>query len=297
MHVVKATNMRAGYGAGTVLESLDFTLGSDQTHGLIGPNAAGKTTALRAIAGQVRASGLEVFGEKPFDNQSVMDRTILMGIDAPLVDGWSLKKLAAIGAARWPNWDDGVLDELTERFELPLQQNYSGLSRGQKSAMGITCAFASGCELVLLDEPYLGLDVDKRREFYDVLEQFRGTRTIVVSTHHVNEIAGRLDTVLLLGKDGATIAGGAEEFANNILELAGPDELVDALVQDLTVLHREEGRLGTQAIVDMRGHSDDDIIALFDAARAQGRVRVKEITLENAVWALQGGGRHDITDL
>ncbi len=287
--IIRANKLWAGYGQKKILKGLDFELRERQTHGLIGPNASGKTTLLRALAGQITSSGVKVFGEEPFDNPRVKDRTILMGIDAPMMDGWSLNKIAKIGAARWMSWDISVLDELSERFELPLNKNYSSLSRGQKSAFGIIFAFASGCELVLLDEPYLGLDVDKRRVFYDVLEQFRGQRTVVVSTHHVNEVAGRLDSVLLIDTDGTVIAGGAEEFANNILEISGPVELVDDLVADQPVIHREESTLGVQVIVDKRDATDDNIEALFAAARTAGRVRVKEVTLENAVWALQGG--------
>ncbi|MFW9144883.1 AAA family ATPase [Corynebacterium striatum] len=179
--------------------ALSFALEDNLTHGLVGPNGVGKTTLLRMIAGQLKSEGLKVFGERPFDNQKIMDRIILMGIDNPLFDGWNVDKLFRIGKARWKTWNQERAEELASQFALP-KKNYSGLSRGQKSAMGFIFAVASGCELMLLDEPYLGLDVDKRQRFLEVLREEQGKRTIVVSTHHLDEIEGYLDTVLLLGE-------------------------------------------------------------------------------------------------
>ncbi|MDK8669279.1 AAA family ATPase, partial [Corynebacterium marquesiae] len=86
-----------------------------------------------------------------------------------------------IGKARWKTWNQERAEELAAQFALP-KKNYSALSRGQKSAMGFIFAVASGCELMLLDEPYLGLDVDKRQRFLEVLREEQGKRTIVVST-------------------------------------------------------------------------------------------------------------------
>ena len=83
------------------------------------------------------------------------------------------------------------------RFDVPAKA-YSSLSRGQKSAVGFIFAVASGCEVMLLDEPYLGLDTQRRELFYQVLREEHG-RTIVISTHHLNEVAGLLDTVSLMG--------------------------------------------------------------------------------------------------
>ena len=120
-----------------------------------------------------------------------------MGIDNPLPDSWGIGKLGVIGKARWPRWDEERFNELLVRFDVPAKA-YSSLSRGQKSAVGFIFAVASGCEVMLLDEPYLGLDAQRRELFYQVLREEYG-RTIVISTHHLNEVAGLLDTVSLMG--------------------------------------------------------------------------------------------------
>lgn len=262
-----------------VVESKDFSLGEGLTHGIVGPNGIGKTTLLRKIAGQQQSTGIEAFGQEPFDNRAVMDRTILMGIDSPLVDGWNIKKLMRLGKARWDTWNAERADELQDRFELP-SKNYSGLSRGQKSAMGIIMAVASGCELMLLDEPYLGLDVEKRQVFYDVLREEHG-RTILVSTHHLNELSGHLDTVLILN---GMKHGYVEELIDGILELTGKAENIDRLLNRLQVktLSRESTAMGDRVIVDAISLGPDNV---FDAARMVD-VRANEINLEKAVLAI-----------
>lgn len=261
---------------------LNFTLDAGLTHGLVGANGVGKTTLLRMVAGQFPSEGLEVFGEKPFDNSSVMDRCVLMGIDNPLPTGWNLKKIFALGRARWSTWNQERADELVQRFDLPVK-NYSGYSRGQKSAAGFIFAVASGCELMLLDEPYLGLDVERRQLFLDVLREEHG-RTIVVSTHHLNEVAGHLDTVLLLAD--APLAGPVSDLTEAIVELSGPAADVDRVLSRLNVptLERSSSTLGDRAVVDARSVSPEDV---FAQARECG-VRAAEVSLERAILALGG---------
>ena len=275
--MITATNLTMKY-----TPPLNFTLDAGLTHGLVGANGVGKTTLLRMVAGQFPADGLSVFGVAPFDNRAVMDRCVLMGIDNPLPTGWNLKKIFALGRARWSTWNQARADELVERFDLPVK-NYSGYSRGQKSAAGFIFAVASGCELMLLDEPYLGLDVERRQLFLDVLREEHG-RTIVVSTHHLNEVAGHLDTVLLLAD--APLAGPVGDLTEAIVELSGPAADVDRVLSRLNmpVLQRASNALGDRVVVDAR---PDLAEGVFDQARQCG-VRAAEVSLERAVLALGG---------
>lgn len=221
---------------------------------------------------------------------------MLADIDAPLPDNWSVKKLLAVGAARYPGWEDDRAAELLERFELPETTAYSTLSRGQKSAASLVLAVASGCELLLLDEPYLGLDVRKREEFYRLLreEMTAGNRTIVLSTHHLHESERLLDTVLYLAGGQGHINGPTHEISEQILEVYGAADEVDRLLHRLgrvPELRREEISIGRRSIVDLREEP-----ALADAAydlahQLGGRLRVSGITLEQAVLAMRGENR------
>ena len=135
---------------------------------------------------------------------------------------------------------------------------------------------------MLLDEPYLGLDTQRRELFYQVLREEHG-RTIVISTHHLNEVAGLLDTVSLMGDN--PISGPIDDFIEGILELTGPSEALNAAVEelDLPVLSRETTLVGDRLLADARSAATEPI---FRTAQAHG-LRINEVSLERAVMALE----------
>lgn len=291
--MITAHNLSTGYRRNSeVLQGMSFTLEPGLIHGLIGRNGSGKTTLLRVLAGQLAADGeVEVFGEPPFDRASVMDRLVLAGIDAPLPDRWSVSTLLDVAAARWHSWDPARAAELVSRFDLSPDTRYSELSRGQKSAASIVLAVASGCELLLLDEPYLGLDVAKREQFYRTLREETG-RTIVLSTHHLHEAEKLLDTVLYIDDGRVILHGAIDEVSARFVQLSGASDDVDRVLNrlgSLRELRRTDLSLGRRSVVDL-GDGAADIDAVAHAAAQVGPVKVTELTLENAVLAMTTTG-------
>lgn len=207
---VTARGLTRAFGKKQVLDGVDFDLGPG-IHGLLGRNGVGKSTLLSVVAGQLRESGGEVGvdKQKPFDNPETMNRTALTGVDVTYPSPWSLRDILGAAALRYPRWDRALADTLVADFGLEpaLTEVYGNLSRGQRAMTGIVVGLASEAELLLLDEPYVGLDTHNTQVFYrHLLDQAGSGRTIVMATHHIEDAARILDSALILGRDGRIAA-------------------------------------------------------------------------------------------
>lgn len=225
--VISARGLKRSFGRKDVLTGVDLTLGAG-IHGLLGRNGVGKSTLLSIIAGQLAPSGgvVEVFGAHPFDNPATMDRTALTGVDVAYPGSWKLADIFTVAAMRYPQWDQAFADRLSEDFALSgqLRTKYDSLSRGQRAMVGIIVGLASRTQLLLLDEPYVGLDTHNTQVFYrHLLEESGSGRTIVMATHHIEDAARILSTALILGRDGTIAAHLAAEDADDFIVSKDPD--------------------------------------------------------------------------
>ena len=206
--MITAHSLKKSFGDKTVLSDVELELGPGGIHGLLGRNGVGKSTFLSLIAGQTKADGgvLDVFRLNPFDNPRVMDRVALTGVDVAYPSSWTARDIITGGRLRYPEWDDTIADALVSDFGLndALTTNYGKLSRGQRAMVGIVVGLASGAELTLLDEPYVGLDVHNTSVFYrHLLELAESQRCFMMATHHIEDAAKILDSALVLGRQGS----------------------------------------------------------------------------------------------
>lgn len=215
IHTSKLTRT---FGTKTVLNGVDLDL-EPGIHGLLGRNGVGKSTLLRIIAGQLKPTSgtVEVFGQRPFDNGSVMDRTCLTGVDTAYPGSWSGADVIKGARLRYRTWDQQLADALTADFAMDqaMETRYEKLSRGQRAMVAIVIGLAAGTDLLLLDEPYVGLDTHNTDVFYRHLLAQAGTgRTIVLATHHIEDAAKVLDTAVVLGREGTVAKQCAPEDAD-----------------------------------------------------------------------------------
>ncbi|MBC3186549.1 ABC transporter ATP-binding protein [Corynebacterium sp. zg-331] len=284
--LIQARDLRARYARTRIFQGLRLCIPTGGIHGLVGPNGAGKTTLLRLFSGQLPHDGsLTVWGEDPFDNPQIMQRVALAGIDAPLPADWHATRLFRVAAVRYSTWDQGRALALLRAFSLPGDKKYSALSRGQKSALGIAFALAAGCDLTLLDEPYLGLDVEKRGIFYRELRDERDRRpdaSFLLSTHELHESEKLLDAVTIINGAGVQLSGSLGEILEGYSSFLGPSGAVRRLIDAHpgAVLRTEElvGSLRT-------------VLALpLAAARERGipsGVRAQQLSLEELARAIE----------
>lgn len=240
--MITARNLTVSYKE-PVLRNLDIELAPNLIHGLIGRNGSGKTTLMRVLAGQLPYDG-EVFinGAAPFDDERVMDGLVFTGADMGFPVNWSAKKIFGMGAKRWDTFDLDHAFALLQLFEVPDDKAFSKLSLGQRSAVAVVFGLAATCPFTLLDEPYLGIDAQKRELLYRLLlqEQEEKPRTILLSTHHINESAKVLDVVHLLDDGHITLSVSATDLVESFKEVSGPETLLAQIdLGAATVAHKE----------------------------------------------------------
>jgi ABC-2 type transport system ATP-binding protein len=244
----------------TALDDVSLTVGAGTITGLLGRNGAGKSTLLRILAGQEFASSgsARVLGSAPAENAEVLRRLVLVREDQVFPDfrGYPNFKVShALRAASfcYPNWDPGLASSLLEDFALRAGKAVSRLSRGQRSALGITIGLAARAEVTLFDEPYTGLDAVARQLFYDRLlaDYADFPRTVLLSTHLIDEAAALFENVVVLDRGRVVLDTAADGLRGTATAVSGPVLAVDSFTEGRPV--RERRGLGSQTSVVMVG--------------------------------------------
>jgi ABC-2 type transport system ATP-binding protein len=245
---VRVEHLTQRFGAVTALDDVTLTLSPGSVHGLLGRNGAGKTTLMRILAGHLpaRAGRVEVFGRPPFENADVLSRVCLIREGQSYPEGYHVRHVLRAAASALPRWDAGYADRLTDAFELPARRPVKKLSRGMLSALGVVVGLASRAPLTLFDEPYLGLDAVSRQVFYDHLlaDVAKHPRTVMVSTHLIDEIADLLEYVVVLDRGRVLLAAEADALRQDAVMVTGPAAEVDRVVSASGAVVLSTERLG-----------------------------------------------------
>jgi len=286
---IELRSVTRAYGGVTALDDVSLTVPEGSILGLLGRNGAGKTTLMSLIAGQDRPSSgrVAVFGEHPFENESALARTIFVRDSQRYPERYRLHHVLRIAPDFAPNWSDEVAAELVAGLRIPERTPIKRFSRGQLSSVAIVLGLASRAPVTLLDEPYLGLDVTARALFHDVLirDYARHPRTIVLSTHLIEESEALFDRVVILDRGKVRVDAASEDLPGLACVLSGPTDAVDRLAAGRTVLATHavpglksvtvEGAAGpelaaaaTAAGVQLGGASLHDLVAAFGADAA-----------------------------
>lgn len=255
--VVSTRNLTRKYRDSTALDDASIDIESGSITGLLGRNGAGKSTLMRLVTAQEFATSgtVTVFGENPVENADVLRRMVFVREDQLFPD-FSVKHAVKAASFFFPNWDAEFARTLLRDFDLPEKRRIKKLSRGMRSALSIVIGMAARAELTLLDEPYAGLDAVARQLFYDRLLDDYAThpRTILLSTHLIDEIADLLEHVILIDHGQVMLDSPAEEVRGSAVTISGPAHAVDEFVRDRRVWHRRV--LGTRATVTIAGTLD-----------------------------------------
>ncbi|CUU55141.1 ABC-2 type transport system ATP-binding protein [Parafrankia irregularis] len=223
------------YRGHRALDDVTIDIDGPSITGLLGRNGAGKTTLLRMIAAQELPSRgrVLVFGVNPLENDAILRRLVLIREDQTFPD---FKVRHALKAASWfyPNWDGDLAAAMAGEFDLPPDRAVKKLSRGMRSALSIVIGLAARAEITLFDEPYAGLDAVARQLFYDRLlaEYAEHPRTILLSTHLVDEAAALLERVVMVDRGRVVLDAPADDLRGAYTSVSGPAAAVAQLLAD-----------------------------------------------------------------
>lgn len=240
MNAIEIQSVTRAFSGSKALDDVSLSVPEGSILGLLGRNGAGKTTLMSLVAGQDRPSSgrVSVFGEHPYENESALAKVIFVRDNQRYPNNYDLHHVLRIAPVYAPNWDAEVAAELVDGLRIPAKTRIKKLSRGQLSAVAIVLGLASRAPVTLLDEPYLGLDVTARGLFHDVLlrDYTAHPRTIVLSTHLIEESEALFDRVVILDRGTVRVDVPSEQIADQAFVLSGPSEAVDRVTPNLTVL-------------------------------------------------------------
>jgi ABC-2 type transport system ATP-binding protein len=226
--VIEARGLRKFYGSNRALDDVTFSVAPGRIVGMIGANGAGKTTALKAILGLTSFQGdLTVLGRNPRTQRDDLMRDVCFIADVAVIPRW-LKVSQALDyvAGVHPRFSRERAEEFLRKTDLKMKSRVRELSRGMVTQLHLALILAIDARLLVLDEPTLGLDLLYRRQFYDTLlnDYFDKERTIVLTTHQVEEIENLLTDVLFLRHGKVMLAAPVETLAAQYVQLTvGPD--------------------------------------------------------------------------
>jgi ABC-2 type transport system ATP-binding protein len=229
---IEARGLRKAYGKSVALDGVDLRVEEGRILGLIGPNGAGKSTALNAILGLTQYQGdLKVLGGDPWTERDRLMADVCFIADVAVLPRW-MRVADAVDyvAGVHPRFDRAKAEGFLAKTTIKRTSKVRELSKGMVAQLHLALIMAIDAKLLVLDEPTLGLDIIYRKSFYDSLlnDYFDHTRTIVVSTHQVEEIQHILTDVAFIDRGKIVLDCSMEDFEARYAEVMVNPENRDA---------------------------------------------------------------------
>jgi ABC-2 type transport system ATP-binding protein len=259
-HAVEVTDLTKRYRDVTALDDVTITLDENTIHGLFGNNGAGKSTLMSLASAQnfPTSGSVRLFGKDPFHDSAARARLCFIRENQKYPDDFTPQNAFDVAALFFPRWDKGFAGRLAGEFAIPLKRRIKKLSRGQTSAVGAVLGLAARTDIVFFDEPFLGLDAGARQIFTDALmtEFAEHPRTVLLSSHLIDEIAPAIERVIILSKGRVVVDQGAHDLDAHAFGLVGATHVIDQIVIGKKVLHRQT--MGPLSSVTVMGTLDGE---------------------------------------
>ena len=243
MIVIEARGLRKSFGTTLALDGIDLRLDEGRILGIIGPNGAGKSTALNAILGLIPYEGqLKVLDRDPWNEREQLMRDVCFIADVAVLPRWMrVSQALEYVQGVHPRFDRSKAEGFLAKTNIQSKSRIRELSKGMVTQLHLALVMAIDARLLVLDEPTLGLDILYRKQFYDSLlnDYFDHSRTIVVTTHQVEDVQNVLTDLMFINRGRIVLNCSMEDYETRYIELSvRPEHLTAA--RALKPLHERQ---------------------------------------------------------
>ena len=264
--LVTARGISKNFGAVRAIDNVSFEIEKGKIMGLIGPNGAGKTTLLKAVLGLTDCEGqLSVLGLDPFRQRKELMEKICFIADVAVLPRWiKVSQLLDFMAATHPNFSRTRTDELLSHTKVRPNAKVRELSKGMVTQLHLSIIMAVDAKLLVLDEPTLGLDIIFRKEFYGNLlnDYFDGEKTILITTHQVEEIENLLTDIMFINDGRILLHASMESIPDSFVELTTSGEAAET-ARRLGPIHERD--VFGKKVMTFKGIDRDQLVGLGEA--------------------------------
>jgi len=296
MTVIDAHGLRKAFGTTIALDGIDLRVEEGRILGIIGPNGAGKSTALNAILGLTRYQGdLRVLGRDPWSERDQLMCDVCFIADVAVLPRWMrVSQALDYVAGVHPRFDRAKAESLLTKTDIKRSSRIKELSKGMVTQLHLALVMAIDAKLLVLDEPTLGLDILYRKQFYDSLlnDYFDRSRTIVVTTHQVDDVQNVLTDLMFINRGRIVLSCSMEDFESRYLEVTVRPEQVTA-ARSLNPIH-ERQVLGRSILLFDRGSNqklDRQQLAALGDVRTPGIADLFVAVMGNQSGMAQGASQ------
>ena len=296
MAIIECVNIGKIFQRNQALNNFSAFIEENKITGLIGRNGAGKTTLLKIIAGYLKPTSgeVKVFGHNPFNNLQVSANLIFIDEHMTFPESWHLEEIFDSIGLFYPNWNKELALRLLAYFSISPKQTHNSLSKGMRSTFHAIIGLAARSPLTIFDQPTTGMDAAVRKDFYRALlkDYVEHPRTILLSSHLLNEIENILEDILLIKNGTKCLHLPVTELKNYALGLRGKADALNQFLNGKEEFYRENFAPEQSFVVVKNDFSEAELRELKKAGISTAAVPTEDVCVY--LTAQSKGGISDV---
>lgn len=265
MAIIKVKNVSKSYGEKKVLDDISIEFEENKIYGLLGRNGAGKTTLLNLITDRISldVGKITIDDEDVYENDMALEKVYYMTEKNLYPDDYKIKDVFKWTKVFYQNFDNEYALQLSRKFDIDINKKIKNLSTGYNTVCKIITTLASGAEILIFDEPVLGLDANHREIFYKELMKnyIEHPKTIILSTHIIEEVSNLLEKVIIIKNNKIITSDNCDELLEKSYTVSGLSENVDKFIKSKKAVNSEEIAAFKEVTILGKLNSEDKILA------------------------------------